>query len=210
MKKEGDIVAKREVRAVLFDLDGTLVDSFDAWFKVYNESLAEFGFRPVTRNEFKAHFGSPIEKDVRENFRGCTVNQVENAYNRNFLKNINRVKLFPGAKETLNALKNKGYELGLITGSTRQITNNLIQKFNLGKFFNVILTMDDVKRRKPAPDVVLKACKILAAKPQNTILVGDTKNDTLAGKSAGCITIGYKISGDYKINHLKDVLKLVK
>ena len=210
MKKEGDTVAVKEVKAILFDLDGTLADSFNAWLKVYNDSLAEFGFKTITKKQFRSHFGSPIEWDVKENFRGCTVKQVEKSYNRNFFKRTSLVKLFPGAKSALKELKKKKYKIGLITGSTKAITYSLIKKFDLKKYFDLVLTMDDVKRRKPAPDVVIKACKILGVKPQNTILVGDTINDTIAGKKADCITVGYKIQGDYRINNLKEVLKFVK
>jgi len=70
--------------------------------------------------------------------------------------------------------------------------------------------MDDVKRRKPAPDMILKACKILKVKPKNTILVGDTKNDMIAGKRAGCITVGYKMMGDYRIDKLYSITRFLK
>lgn len=210
MKKGEDTVQKKEVKAILFDMDGTLADSFKAWFYVYNDALSGFGFRRITENEFKKRFGSPIEKDVKEEYPGCTINQVEKSYNRNFLKRINIVKLFPEVKSTLKKLRNKKYKLALITGSTEAITASILQRFNLRKYFDIILTMKDVKRRKPAPDVVYKACKLLKVKPKNTILVGDTKNDTIAGKKAGCITVGYKINGDYKINRLSGIFNILK
>ena len=69
--------------------------------------------------------------------------------------------------------------------------------------------MDDVKRRKPAPDMILKACKMLKVKPKNTILVGDTINDMIAGKRAGCVTMGYKIKGDYTVNNLRKIERFI-
>ena len=69
--------------------------------------------------------------------------------------------------------------------------------------------MEDVKRRKPAPDSVLKACRLLNVKPKDAILIGDTENDMIAGKRAGCATVGYKIRGDFRIKNLKDILKLI-
>ena len=69
--------------------------------------------------------------------------------------------------------------------------------------------MDDVKRRKPAPDMILKACKLLRINPKNTILVGDTMNDIIAGKRAGCVTVGYKVKGDYRINNLNQILSML-
>ena len=70
--------------------------------------------------------------------------------------------------------------------------------------------MEDVKRRKPAPDMILKACRKLNIKPKNAIIIGDTKNDIISGKRAGCVTVGYEIKGDYKIKNLKEVLKIIK
>ena len=70
-----------------------------------------------------------------------------------------------------------------------------------------IETMEDVKRGKPAPDMIVKACKMLKVKPQHAILIGDTRNDIIAGKRAGCIVVGYKIKGDYRIEGLNDITK---
>lgn len=199
-----------KIKAVLFDLDGTLVDSFNAWFYVYNDTLKQFGFPTIAKEIFRKHFGSPIEKDVKEDFPCCTINQVAEAYNKNFQRRINLVEMSKNVMLTLKKLNKNSYKIGLITGSTKTITNKLIKKFDLGKYFDVVLTMNDVKHRKPAPDVVLKACKILKCKPESALVVGDTKNDMLAGKSAGCITIGYKINGDYTVKNLNEILDIVQ
>ena len=84
-----------------------------------------------------------------------------------------------------------------------------MRNFKLKKYFGAIITMNDVKKGKPAPDMVLKACKILKVSPKNTILVGDSMNDMIAGKRAGCVTVGYKIKGDYRIERLKEIEKFI-
>lgn len=201
---------KREVKAILFDLDGVLVDSFDAWFHVFNDTLKQFGLKTITKSQFKKGFGAPIEQDVRKYFKGKTIEEVKRVYNMKYKKWIKSVKLFQQSISILKKLKKEKIKLGLITNSTRIITITILNHFDLKKYFDVIVTMDDVKRRKPAPDMVLKACKILKVKPQNTILTGDTKNDMLAGKKAGCITVGYKMKGDLKINKLNRVLGIIK
>ena len=201
---------KREDKAVLFDLDGVLVDSIDAWFYVFNDTLRYFGIKTLPRKQFVMDFGAPIEQDVKKYFHGKTIKKVEHAYNMNFKKRKNYVKLFPQSKSVLKNLKGQKIKLGLITNSTRFITLTILNHFRLKKYFEVIVTMDDVKRRKPSPDMVLKACRKLNVKPKNTVLIGDTKNDMLAGKRAGCITVGYKIRGDYEICNLSDVLSKIK
>ena len=210
LKKEADIVQKKEVKAVLFDLDGTLVDSFKAWFYVINDSLKYFSLKVLTKKEFEKRFGAPIEQDVKTIFNGRTISEVEHAYNIHFKKRKKYVKLFSESIQTLKNLKNKKIKLGLITSSTRYITLMTLNNFKLKKYFNVIVTMDDVKRRKPAPDMVLKACKKLKVKPENALLIGDTNNDMIAGERAGCITGGYKIRGHFKVNSLKEILKIIK
>ena len=86
---------------------------------------------------------------------------------------------------------------------------NTIKHYKLKKYFKAIVTVDDVKRGKPAPDMVIKACRILKVNPKNTILIGDSKNDMAAGRRAGCISVGYGINGDYKISSLKEILGML-
>ncbi len=208
-KKGEDTVQEREVKAILFDLDGVLVDSIYAWLSVFNDTRKYFGLKQVPKKEFIGDFGAPIESDVKKYFKGRTIKEVERAYDMNFKKRKALVKLFPEAVDTLKKLKQRPIKIGLITNSTRFIASAILAHFKLKKYFQVIVTMDDVKRRKPAPDMILKAFKILKVKPENTILVGDTMNDMIAGKRAGCITVGYNIKGDYKIDNLKEILHIL-
>ena len=191
-----------DIKAVLFDMDGVLVDSLDAWLCVFNDTRRCFGLMPVPKKEFIGDFGAPIEHDVKKYFHGKTIKEVENAYNKNFKGRIKHVKLFSQSLPALENLKKYPIKLGLITNSTRFIAAAILNRHKLKKYFDVVITMNDVKRRKPAPDMILKACKILKVKPKNTILVGDTMNDMVAGKRAGCVTVGYKVNGDYRIEKL--------
>ena len=200
---------KREVKAVLFDLDGVLVDSFDAWFHTFNDGLRHFGFRTLSKTDFAKDFGAPIESDIKKYFIGKTEKEVENVYNQYFKKRKTRVNLFPQSIYILKNLKKEKIKIGLISNSTKSIVTAILNHFQIKKYFNAIVTMDDVKRRKPHPDMVLKACKMLKISPKNAILVGDTKNDMLAGKRAGCVAVGYKIKGDYRINNLSKLLNVV-
>ena len=202
-------MSKNKVKAVLFDLDGVLVDSANAWFLVINDALRHFGFRKISLAIFKKRFGAPIEEDVKILFRGKTIKEVEAIYNKRFKKRSKNVKLFPQTRMVLENLSKLDIRLGLISNSTKLIVLAILNRYKLRKYFHVIVTMDDVKRRKPSPDMALKACRILKVKPKNTILVGDTKNDMIASKRAGCIAVGYKIKGEYQINYLKEIERFI-
>ena len=201
---------KKEAKAVLFDMDGVLVDSLDAWFYVYNDALAHFGFKKLTKKEFAKGFGSPIEKDIKNNFIGKTVKEVSAQYNKSFRKRKHLVKIFPQSKNVLESLKKRKIKLALLSNSTRFIVLSILEYHKIHKYFDVIVAMEDVKHRKPAPDMILKACRKLNVRPKNTIIVGDTQNDMIAGKRAGCVTVGYNIKGDYGIDDLKNVLKITQ
>ncbi|MEK6891752.1 MAG: HAD family hydrolase [Nanoarchaeota archaeon] len=198
-----------EVKAVLFDMDGVLIDSIDAWYFVINDTLKHFGLEPISRAKFEKRFGASIENDVKTLYIGKSIREVEKIYNLEFRKRKQHVKLFPQSKLVLENLRHKKLKIGLLTNSTDKITFSILNHFKLKKYFDVILTMNDVKRRKPAPDMVLKACRKLKVKPKNAILIGDTQNDMLAGKKAGCVTVGYKVDGDCRIEELKEVLKFM-
>ena len=200
---------RREVKAILFDMDGVLVDSINAWRHVFNDTLKHFGFKKIAKKDFIKDFGAPIEHDVKKYFNGKTIKEVEKIYNLNFKRRKNHVKLFPQSISALKQLKKYPIKIGLITNSTRFITSAILNHFKLKRYFKVIVTMDDVKRRKPAPDMILKACKMLKVNPKNTILVGDTMNDMIAGRRAGCFTVGYKVRGDNRIEKLNSITRFL-
>jgi len=87
---------------------------------------------------------------------------------------------------------------------------NSIQK-NLGidRYFDAIVTVDDVSRGKPSPEIVLKACDFLKVNPKDVLLIGDTDSDVKAGKTAGCTVVGVKIDADYTINSLSELTDIL-
>lgn len=190
-------------------MDGVLVDSFEAWRCVFNDTLKHFGFNTLPRKEFEKEFGAPIESDAKKYFNGKTVEEVERIYNLKFKDRIRYVKLFPQSRKVLEELKKRKIKIGLITNSTRFIANTILGQFKLKKYFEAVVTMDEVRRRKPAPDMILKSCTMLKVSPKNAILVGDTKNDIIAGRRAKCVAVGYNVKGDYIIRRLNSITRFL-
>jgi HAD superfamily hydrolase (TIGR01549 family) len=195
-------------KAILFDLDGVLIDSSDAWWFSVNKTLEKFGKRKVTKEEFLNIYWGP---HLRETFKkiGLGKDAVEDC-NEEYYNFIDKIKVFPEVKKVLSTLKPK-FKIGLVTNTPRKNTISALDKFSLTAYFDMIVGGDEVEKGKPYPDIILKACKLLKVEPKETILVGDTKSDVLAGRRAGVFVIGLKVQGgDKKIENLSELLKIFK
>jgi pyrophosphatase PpaX len=190
------------IKAVLFDMDGVLVDSIGAWFKLFNKTLKHFGKEEMTMNGFLDKvWGGPIEKDAEE-FFGKSIDEIKKFYFDNFKKNL---KLFPHARETLKELRNKGLKLGLVTNTPIKQTYKLLEDLKLREYFDVVVGGDEVRNGKPAPDIILEACKRLKIEPKDALMIGDTPMDMMSCKNAGCFFVGFKTDGDERIDDLNEL-----
>ena len=197
---------KIKPEAILFDLDGVLVDSVDAWLTSLNIALRQFNHKTITKYDFINNYWGHDLNDTL-NLIGADQRAAETCNNL-YGKNLNKVKLYPNVKYTLEKLN--GYKKGIITNTPKELTNIILEKFNLKKYFRAVVTSDDVIYAKPNPEIVFKACKILNVEPRRVIMIGDTKSDIDAGKTAGCTVIGMKIKADYYIRKISELSKILK
>jgi len=196
----------KKVNAVLFDLDGVIVDSFDSWVLAITDMLDEYNMIDQVDWKFLAKFwGRGVDAICYE--LGLDKKAAEYCYSRQ-MTHIDLIKLINNTEEVLIYLKNK-YKLGIVTNIPRLNATTVLDKFGLTNFFDVIMTIEDVNRQKPDPEIIYKACNMLGCKPENTVLVGDTESDVIAGKQAGCIVIGLATDGDTKIADLSDLLNIL-
>lgn len=193
-----------EIEAVLFDVDGVLLDSFESWFTSFNQTLVEFGKDPVNKQTYRKIFWGPSVEDDLKRY-GLGKDAVEAAL-RNQRNNVHLMKLYENVHETLDTLK--GFRLGVATNTPRINLDKTFNYFDLHKYFEVIMCFDDVDRPKPHPDMLLKASEILKVPITKMVFVGDTKSDMAAAKGAGCNFIGIKI-GDKKVDGIKDLLPIL-
>ncbi len=187
--------------AILFDMDGVLVDSLDSWVLALNAALKAFGHKELTRNEF-------IEKywghDLYDNLKKMNLNEEVGTFCTSaYGKHLGAIKIYPDTISTLEKLK--GYKTGIITNTPKQCTHQILKNFDIEKYFDIVMTSDQVLRGKPYPDLVFKACSVLNVKPKDVVLIGDTDSDVKAGKSAGCTVVGINIKADYTIKRLSEL-----
>jgi pyrophosphatase PpaX len=193
-------------KAVLLDLDGVLVDSYHYWFKLFNQTLRYFGYPRISRAVFKRHWGQSTEDDIRIFMPEQTLEEVRKYFTRHITKYAKHMKANPRAARVLRKLKQKGFLLGCVTNSHKRITKMELKAAKLKKYFDSVVTADDVKRPKPAPDMLIKACHKLGVPKKQAVFIGDTRTDLAAGKKAGCKVIGYRIKSRVTINNLDKLL----
>lgn len=201
---------KTELKAIIFDLDGVIVDSFERQLIVFNELRVKYGFEAMKKDAVRAGWwGNSLETNARLFFKGVGMEKLKKDYNDMVIKHIDKGKLMANASEVLSKIREKNLKTGLVTNTTTQRTKKELEAHKIRKMFDVVVTADDVEKPKPYPDPILMACKKLNVEPDEIIYVGDTKNDYKAGKAAGAFVVGLNTKGDLVISELRDLLKLV-
>lgn len=199
-----------KIRAILFDLDGVLVDTYKVWYKLFNQTLKHFGYKPINLKTFARNWGKSTEEDVRIFMPDVKINEVVKYFSNNFLKFIRYMKINQDARTTLKNLKKFGLKIACITNSHRDITRFEIKKSHLEEFFDVVITADDVTKPKPDPEMLFKACKKLKVKIDEVIFVGDTPTDLKTAKKSRCLFIGYRMKNEFHIKNLSELIPLIK
>lgn len=200
-----DKIMKLKPKVILFDMDGVLVDSLDAWWASLNQALIHFNYKEISKAEFiEKYWGFDLKYNIEKMGLNYKVLNFCNTICGNYVDNV---ILYNDTRETLEKLY--PYKKVLITNTPKNCTMQILKNYDLEKYFEIVLTSDDVNKGKPSPEIVLKACESLNVKPVDAIFIGDTKNDVIAGKEAGCIVIGIKIKADFTINSLSDLIDLL-
>ena len=197
---------KLKPTAILFDMDGVLIDSLDSWWISLNSALKAFNYKEISKEEF-------IEKywgyDLSDNLKKMGLKLEIGTFCSNVFSNqIGEIRIYPDTKYTLQKLKE--YKKSIITNTPKDCVYQILKKFNIEQYFDAVVTSDEVKMGKPDPSIIFKSCKILNVDPKTVLLVGDTKNDVKAGKAANCKTVGIKIDADFTIQRLSEITKILK
>lgn len=178
----------RDIEAVLFDLDGTLIDSMWLWKEIDIEYLGRHGKElpadlqksiegmsfTETALYFKERFD--IEDDV-----ATIKNDWNEMASRYYLE---KVTLKDGVRELLSHLKDLGVKMGIATSNSPELAGGIVKRFGLGDYMTTIRTSCQVANGKPAPDVYLKAAEDLGVEPSKCLVFEDVENGVKAGKNA--------------------------
>ena len=208
---------KKRLKAIIFDMDGVLLDSLDWMRKAEKYALSKYGIKFDERRYAKIS-GMPIVKIyqmIAPKIDTWEIIGVQRAWQA---KNMKMVRPFPKVRFVLREL-NKRYLVALCTGRRKFFGVKHLKMYDLNKYFRTKVFADDVKKGKPHPEGLMMVMKKLNVKPTETVYVGDALPDVGAARAAKVAIIGalYGIDGrlikgktDYEIKKLEDVLKVLE
>ncbi|MEC5386091.1 phosphoglycolate phosphatase [Uliginosibacterium sp. H3] len=180
-------------RAILFDLDGTLVDANPDIAEAARRMLAELGEPPRSDEEIGRFVGKGIgvlvERALNIGRREHTEAEIAAALERFITHyaavNGQQATVYPHVREVLEGLRAQGVPMACVTNKAAVFTVPLLQKLGLSGFFACIVSGDTLPQKKPEPEPLLHSCRELGVAPAQAVMIGDSDNDALAARRAG-------------------------
>jgi pyrophosphatase PpaX len=180
------------VEAVLFDLDGTVVDTIPHILASFRHATAEVLGEALSDEVLLHHVGVPLARQMLyftdDEAQADALLVSYRAFNHRTHDDMAR--LYPNSLATLTALHDAGMPMGIVTSKSRMMAQRAIDLFDLGRFFRVLVTADDTESHKPDPLPLRHAAELLGMDPGRLVYVGDSPADIACGKGAGAATVG--------------------
>jgi phosphoglycolate phosphatase len=185
----------RNLRAVLLDLDGTLLHTAPDLAAAANRMLAELGLPPRAPEAIATFIGGGLAVLVHRTLAGTLDGVAESAlfdralpiFERCYAEESGRgARPYPGVVDGLERMRDLHLALGCVTNKAGRFTEDLLERAELRRFFDCVVSGDTVARRKPDPLPILHACERLGTEPRATLVIGDSRNDVAAARAAGC------------------------
>ena len=181
----------RDRLVLLFDLDGTLVDTIDFILASMRAAFEGFAGRVPTDAEWTAGIGTPLRAQLREYAaRDEEVERLALRYRAHQREHLSRLtRRFPGVTSTLGALRDRGHPMAIVTSKAEEIARLTLEHAGLLDLMDTVVGVESARRHKPDPEPVRVALERLAADPARAIFVGDSPHDIAAGNAAGVATV---------------------
>lgn len=183
------------IRAAIIDLDGTMLHTAPDFHVAVNRMRAELALAPLDIETITNFVGKGTENLIRRVLGvDFAPEQVErqfaeavSCYQNHYLAiNGDYATVYPGVREGLDAMQDKGLRLACVTNKPIGFAIPLLEKTGLSRFFEVVYGGDSLPRKKPDPYPLLKVCEDFGLQPKQVVAIGDSSNDALAARAAGC------------------------
>ena len=207
-------------KLIIFDLDGTLVDTSIDITNALNYALKPYGLKDLTVDDTVKMVGEGITRliekllgDKKFQARDDVIKKFLDYYSEHLIDYSN---VYPHVRETIEKLN--GYKKAVISNKREYLSTELLDKLDLLKYFNLVIGSDTTPKKKPSAIPVIYAVTKLGVGPQESIMVGDSNYDIAAGKKAGvktvAVTYGYRerqylMDADYMIDSIEELFELL-
>jgi phosphoglycolate phosphatase len=182
--------------AVLLDLDGTLMDTIPDFTVAVNAMLADLKFAAISQAEIATYIGKGSDNLIRRVLTSVQggqtpteelFKQAKVSYTANYHRiNGDQAIIFEGVRPGLECLQAMGLRMAVVTNKNAEFAVPLLERTGLAKYMQAIVCGDTLAERKPHPAPMLHACNLLKSSPSRTVAVGDSVNDALSARAAGC------------------------
>jgi phosphoglycolate phosphatase len=199
-------------RMVLIDVDGTLVDSVPDLAYCVGEMMKALGREPWGEEKVRTWVGNGVERLVKRALTDELEAEPDPAlYERAlpvfldcYAENTSkRSTLYPGVREGLEALRRLGLHMGAVTNKAERFTLPLLRELGIRDYFEIVVSGDTLPRKKPDPAPLLHAAERLGVRPEESLMVGDSRSDVKAARAAGfaivCVSYGYNHGEDIRL-----------
>jgi pyrophosphatase PpaX len=185
------------IDTVLFDFDGTVMDTTDVIIGSWQHTFMKFEGRERPVEDIIKTFGEILSHTMKNVLPHVDTEEAIDAYRSYHRDNFGeRISVFEGMAELLAELKKRNFKTGLVTSRLSGTTWEGLRQYNLAEYFDVVVSCDDTDKHKPDPTPVNIALERLGSKPENAIMLGDTKFDILCAKNAGVrsVLVGWHVA----------------
>jgi len=176
----------RRTKGLIFDLDGTLIDSYEAIYIGLVEVFNHFAIPPFPFNQLGEYLGGSLEEILKSFLPPHQIKEAKRVFREKYRDiYLDKTPLIEGAKDVIEELFQRSIRLAVASNKSGKFSRKLLAQFGVDRFFTAIMGVGDGVRSKPFPDMVNAVVKDLALHPNEIIMVGDTVEDIKAGKAAG-------------------------
>ncbi len=181
------------MKAIIFDMDGVIIDSEPLHYEVEMELLEKLGGK-MDKEAHQLFVGTTDYKmwsTLKENFKlKPPVEDIIEMKKDMFISRIDEIELMPNFMSLMLSLYNAGYPLAIASSNNRKVVDRIVEKFGLGVYIKFTISGDDVSKGKPHPEVFLTAAKKMSLVPKNCLVIEDATNGVKAAKAAGMKCVG--------------------